>query len=126
MGTVVIHCPATGSKIPTGIRADRLKFACSPVFFADAYCPVCDTLHLVRTRSVGRGDRGRGGCLTRRPEYAESSTRKSENEKGLPTPSAPGNRDSMNKRRCDMTETTQARTAKAARTLAPAGIDSCT
>jgi hypothetical protein len=45
MGTVVIRCPATGSKIPTGIRADRLKFACSPVFFADAYCPVCDTLH---------------------------------------------------------------------------------
>ena len=45
MGTVVIHCPATGRTIPTGIRADRLKFACSPVFFADAYCPLCDTLH---------------------------------------------------------------------------------
>jgi hypothetical protein len=45
MGTVVIRCPATGSTIPTGITADRLKFACSPVFFADAYCPACDTLH---------------------------------------------------------------------------------
>ena len=45
MGTVVIHCPTTGKTIPTGIKADRLKFACSPVFFADAYCPVCDTLH---------------------------------------------------------------------------------
>ena len=45
MGTVVIRCPATGGTIPTGITADRLKFACSPVFFADAYCPACDTLH---------------------------------------------------------------------------------
>ena len=45
MGTVVIRCPATGSTIATGITADRLKFACSPVFFADAYCPACDTLH---------------------------------------------------------------------------------
>ena len=45
MGTVMIRCPATGVKISTGIEADRLKFACSPVFFADAYCPACDTLH---------------------------------------------------------------------------------
>ena len=45
MGTVVIRCPATGSTISTGITADRLKFACSPVFLADAYCPACDTLH---------------------------------------------------------------------------------
>jgi len=37
MGTVMIRCPATGEKISTGILADRLKFACSPVFFADAY-----------------------------------------------------------------------------------------
>ena len=45
MGTLMIRCPATGGKISTGIEVDRLKFACSPVFFADAYCPVCDTLH---------------------------------------------------------------------------------
>jgi hypothetical protein len=45
MGTVMIRCPATGAKISTGIEADRLKFACSPVFFADAYCPVCETQH---------------------------------------------------------------------------------
>jgi hypothetical protein len=24
---------------------DRSEFACSPVFFADAYCPACDTSH---------------------------------------------------------------------------------
>lgn len=45
MGTVMIRCPATGAKIATGIETDRSKFACSPVFFADAYCPVCDTSH---------------------------------------------------------------------------------
>ena len=45
MGTVMIRCPATGIKISTGIEIDRLKFACSPVFFADAYCPACDASH---------------------------------------------------------------------------------
>ena len=45
MGSVVIRCPATGRAIPTGIEADRLKFACSPVFFADAYCPMCNANH---------------------------------------------------------------------------------
>ena len=45
MGTVMIRCPATGAKISTGIEADRSKFACSPVFFADAYCRVCDAQH---------------------------------------------------------------------------------
>ena len=32
-------------KISTGIEADRVKFSCSPVFFADAYCPACDAMH---------------------------------------------------------------------------------
>jgi len=45
MGTLMIRCPATGEKIPTGIETDRLKFACSPVFFADAYCAACDASH---------------------------------------------------------------------------------
>ena len=45
MGTVMIRCPATKAAISTGIEADRLKFACSPVFFADAYCPSCDAMH---------------------------------------------------------------------------------
>ena len=45
MGTVMIRCPTTGRKISTGIEADRVKFAYSPVFFADAYCPACDALH---------------------------------------------------------------------------------
>jgi hypothetical protein len=45
MGTVMIRCPATEAAISTGIEADRVKFACSPVFFADAYCPSCDAMH---------------------------------------------------------------------------------
>ena len=45
MGTVMIRCPDTGAKISTGIEADRVKFSCSPVFFADAYCPGCDAMH---------------------------------------------------------------------------------
>src|SRR4051812_16485820 len=45
MGSVVIQCPATGHTISTGIEADRLKFSCSPVFFADAYCPHCNANH---------------------------------------------------------------------------------
>ena len=45
MGTVMIRCPATEATISTGIEADRVKFACSPVFFADAYCPACDAMH---------------------------------------------------------------------------------
>jgi hypothetical protein len=45
MGSVVIRCPATGRTIRTGIEADRVKFACSPVFFADAYCRHCGANH---------------------------------------------------------------------------------
>ena len=45
MGTVVIRCPATGRTISTGIEADDQVFACSPVFFADSYCPLCDANH---------------------------------------------------------------------------------
>lgn len=45
MGGVVIQCPATGRTIQTGIEADRLKFSCSPVFFADAYCRFCNASH---------------------------------------------------------------------------------
>jgi hypothetical protein len=45
MGTVVIRCPATGITLPTKIRADRVTFARSPVFFADTYCPACEAEH---------------------------------------------------------------------------------
>jgi hypothetical protein len=45
MGTVMITCPATGRAIPTGIRTERSEFACTPVFFADTYCPICDANH---------------------------------------------------------------------------------
>jgi hypothetical protein len=45
MGTVVTRCPATGEIIPTGMKAEHETFACSPVFFADTYCPVCDRTH---------------------------------------------------------------------------------
>ncbi len=52
MGTVMIRCPDTGSKISTGIEADRVKFSCSPVFFADAYCPACDAMHRLFAREA--------------------------------------------------------------------------
>jgi len=45
MGTVMIQCPATGRTISTGIAADGNTFACSPVFFADTYCPMCEADH---------------------------------------------------------------------------------
>lgn len=45
MGTVMIQCPATRRTISTGINADGSTFACSPVFFADTYCPLCDADH---------------------------------------------------------------------------------
>lgn len=45
MGTVVTRCPATGEVIPTGMMAERETFACSPVFFADTYCPMCESMH---------------------------------------------------------------------------------
>jgi len=45
MGAVVIQCPATGRTIQTGIAADRTGFECSPVFFADTYCPMCNANH---------------------------------------------------------------------------------
>ena len=45
MGAIVVRCPATGETIPTGIKADRVKFECSPVFFADTYCAICDADH---------------------------------------------------------------------------------
>ena len=45
MGAVMIQCPATGQPIPTGIEAEGRTFACSPVFFSDTYCPVCNANH---------------------------------------------------------------------------------
>lgn len=45
MGTVMIACPATGQPISTGIKSDRAQFACTPVFFADTHCPICDAGH---------------------------------------------------------------------------------
>ena len=45
MGHVVIECPATGRTIQTGMVSDRSKFECSPVFYADAYCPICNANH---------------------------------------------------------------------------------
>ena len=45
MGHVVIECPATGRTIQTGLISDRKRFECSPVFYADAYCPICNANH---------------------------------------------------------------------------------
>ena len=45
MGSVMIRCPATGTAIPTGIKADRASYQRTPVFMARAYCPICRTEH---------------------------------------------------------------------------------
>jgi hypothetical protein len=45
MGTVMIRCPATGTAIPTGIKADRASYQRTPVFIARAHCPICRTEH---------------------------------------------------------------------------------
>jgi hypothetical protein len=45
MGVVMIKCPETGSAISTGMRADRDRFRCSPVFFARTYCSLCHASH---------------------------------------------------------------------------------
>ena len=45
MGNVMIKCPETGRAIPTGMKADREAFRCSPVFFARTFCSICETSH---------------------------------------------------------------------------------
>ena len=45
MGDVVIECPATGRTIRTGLVSNRERFECSPVFFADAFCSICNANH---------------------------------------------------------------------------------
>jgi len=45
MGIVMIRCPATGRDISTGIKVDRPRFECSPVFFAQTHCPFCRVDH---------------------------------------------------------------------------------
>jgi hypothetical protein len=45
MGAVMIRCPRTGQHIRTGMIADRRSFESTPVFFAQAYCPICLTEH---------------------------------------------------------------------------------
>ena len=45
MGIVMTRCPATGREISTGINVDRPRFECSPVFFAQTYCPFCRSEH---------------------------------------------------------------------------------
>ena len=41
MGAIMIKCPATGTAIPTGMRAERSTFSRTPVFMAVCYCPIC-------------------------------------------------------------------------------------
>jgi len=45
MGVVMIKCPGTGQDIPTGMKADRERFRCSPVFFARTFCSICQADH---------------------------------------------------------------------------------
>ena len=45
MGVVMIKCPGTGQAIPTGMKADRERFRCSPVFFARTFCLICQANH---------------------------------------------------------------------------------
>jgi len=45
MGVVMIKCPGTGRAIPTGMKADRERFRCSPVFFARTFCLICQDNH---------------------------------------------------------------------------------
>jgi hypothetical protein len=45
MGAVMIKCPQTGREIATGMEADRESFRTMPVFFGQAYCPLCRTEH---------------------------------------------------------------------------------
>jgi hypothetical protein len=45
MGVVMIKCPRTGRAISTGMTADRDTFRSSAVFFARAYCAICQANH---------------------------------------------------------------------------------
>jgi hypothetical protein len=45
MGIVMIRCPTTGREVSTGIEVDRPRFECSPVFFAQTFCPFCRAEH---------------------------------------------------------------------------------
>lgn len=45
MGAVMIKCPRTGRAISTGMTADRDTFRSSAVFFARAYCSICQANH---------------------------------------------------------------------------------
>jgi hypothetical protein len=45
MGVVMIKCPETGRAISTGMKADRERFRCSPVFFARTFCLICEASH---------------------------------------------------------------------------------
>jgi hypothetical protein len=59
MGMVMIRCPQTGREIATGILSDRSQFACTPVFFADTYCPLCDRDHRWFARDAWVREQGR-------------------------------------------------------------------
>ena len=45
MGFVMIKCPETGHAISTGMKVDRERFRCSPVFFGRTFCPICEASH---------------------------------------------------------------------------------
>jgi hypothetical protein len=46
MGMVMVKCPRTGRKIPTGIETDHERFQRCSVFFARTRCPICRTEHV--------------------------------------------------------------------------------
>jgi hypothetical protein len=45
MGIVMIRCPKTGRAISTRITVDRESFEATPVFFSQAFCPLCHAEH---------------------------------------------------------------------------------
>jgi len=65
MGTLMIRCPATGRALPTGIKTDRTTFSCTPVFFADTYCPACDASHRWFARDAWVAEQPHEGLPTR-------------------------------------------------------------
>lgn len=45
MGRIVVTCPATGEKIPTGIETDAATFARIAAIVGRAWCPHCKAEH---------------------------------------------------------------------------------
>jgi predicted RNA-binding Zn-ribbon protein involved in translation (DUF1610 family) len=67
MGVLVFRCPASGETINSGVHTDESSLAKVRSLSVKLYCPVCQTMHLMRASRYPRSATTAGAARTSSP-----------------------------------------------------------